>query len=239
MLRIAHRGAAGTRPELTRPAFERALELGVDMIELDVHLTRDGRLVVLHDRRLGRTVPGAGAVRDHSLAELCQLDAGSWFAPEWAAARVMSLDDVLALTAGRAALNVEIKSPAADWEATARTLVELLGRAQRLDSTIVSSFDVGALGAVRACSTAARLGVLWQTADLDPMWAHAGALDAGSVHVLWGLIDADLLRVAHARGLRVIAWTVNAPAAIAQLTGLGVDGIISDYPERLIGAGGR
>src|SRR5215813_7211563 len=96
-LRIAHRGAAGTRPELTRPAFERALEIGVDMIELDVQLTRDQRLVVLHDRSLGRTVAGQGAVRDRTLAELAALDAGRWFGAEYAGTGVPSLDAVLEL----------------------------------------------------------------------------------------------------------------------------------------------
>ena len=232
-LKIAHRGAAGTRPELTRPAFERALEIGVDMIELDVQLTRDQALVVLHDRELGRTVPGHGPVREHTLAELCGLDAGAWFAPEYDGARVLSLAEVLHLTAHQAALNVEIKSPAADWDATADGLVALLAATRRLDSTVISSFEIGALRAVRARSPTARIGVLWHAADLAPMWLLAETLEARSVHPQWTLVDAALIEQAHARGLAVIVWTVNDPAAIAQLAALGVDGIISDYPERL------
>ena len=188
-LRIAHRGAAGTRPELTRPAFELALEIGVDMIELDVQLTADEQLVVLHDRELGRTVQARGLVREHTLAELCALDAGAWFALEYAGARVPSLEDVLDLTAGRAALNVEIKSPASDWDATARTLIDLLTAKQRLDSTIVSSFEMGALRAVRERCAEARLGVLWHSDDLDPMWLLAEGLSARSVHPQWALVD--------------------------------------------------
>ncbi|MGH7789827.1 MAG: glycerophosphodiester phosphodiesterase [Candidatus Binatia bacterium] len=236
-LKIAHRGAAGTRPELTRPAFERALELGVDMIELDVQLTCDRQLVVLHDRELGRTVCGSGAVRERTLAELCALPAGDWFDPPYADAPVLSLDDVLRLTEGRAALNVEIKSPAPDWAATATALIELLERHRRVASTILSSFDLGALHAVRAASGAARVGVLWHDADLAPLWPAAEALAAGSVHLQWGLADAAAVAAAHARRLAVIVWTVNDPAAIAHLAGLGVDGIISDFPERLHLAG--
>lgn len=231
--RIAHRGAAGTRPELTEPAFVRALELGVDMIELDIQLTRDGELVVLHDRQLGRTVPGSGAVREQTLAALQALDAGSWFDARWAGVRVPSLAEVLALTAGRAALNVEIKSPAPDWEATATALLALLDRAGRLEETIISSFDGGALEAVRARSRAARLGVLWHTADLDQMWARAAALEAVAVHPLWGLVDASVIATARQRGLAVHVWTANDPDAIAELIRSGVDGIISDFPERL------
>jgi glycerophosphoryl diester phosphodiesterase len=231
-LKIAHRGAAGTRPELTQPAFTRALEIGVDMIELDVHLTRDRRLVVLHDHELGRTVQGEGAVRDYTLAELCALDAGSWFALEYAGTCVPSLDEVLELTEGKAALNVEIKSSAPDWDETARVLTELLGEKGRLESTIISSFDMGALRAVRERSPQARLGVLWHNADLDPMWLLAEGLDARSVHPLWSLIDAPVVQQAHDRDCKVIAWTVNEPEQIARLAALGVDGIISDYPER-------
>ena len=234
-LKIAHRGAAGTRPELTRPAFQRALEIGVDMIELDVQLTRDGRLIVLHDRELGRTVQGRGAVREHTLAELCELDAGAWFALEYVGAHVPSLDEVLDLTAGRAALNVEIKSPAPDWDATAHVLLDLLTAKGRIDSTVVSSFETGALRAVRERSTSARIGVLWQSADFDPLWLLAEGLAARSVHLLGGLVDAAVLETAHGRRLDVIAWTVNDPEAIARLAALGVDGIISDYPERLHG----
>lgn len=231
--RIAHRGAAGTRPELTAPAFARALELGVDMIELDVQLTRDQRLVVLHDRQLGRTVPGSGPVRERTLGELQALDAGSWFDPRWVEARVPALEDVLALTAGRAALNVEIKSPPPDWEATAGVLLALLERAGRLGETIISCFDPPALQAVRDRSAAARLGVLWHTADLDPMWAAAERLAAVAVHPLWSLVDEAVVADARARRLAVHVWTVNDPDAIAELVRIGVDGIISDYPERL------
>jgi glycerophosphoryl diester phosphodiesterase len=233
-LKIAHRGAAGTRPELTRPAFERAIELGVDMIELDVQLTRDGHLVVLHDRELGRTVQGHGTVREHTLAELCSLDAGAWFALEYAGACVPSLGEVLDLTAGRAALNVEIKSPAADWDATALALLDLLNATGRLDSTVISSFEMGALRAVRERSAAARIGVLWHDDDLDPIWLLAEGLAARSLHPLWSLVDAEVVEQAHRRGLGVIVWTVNDPQQIANLAALGVDGIISDYPERLV-----
>jgi glycerophosphoryl diester phosphodiesterase len=232
-LRIAHRGAAGTRPELTRPAFERALEIGVDMIELDVQLTRDGHLVVLHDRQLGRTVAGAGPVRERTLAELQALDAGAWFDPRWAGATVPSLEDVLAWTAGRAELNVEIKSPPADWGSTAEALLTLLDTSGRLERTIISSFQMGALAEVQARSRTARLGVLWQTTDLEPMWAEAQVLEAVSVHPLWSLVDEGFVDEARRQGRQVIVWTVNDADTMAELVALGVTGVISDFPERL------
>jgi glycerophosphoryl diester phosphodiesterase len=232
-LRIGHRGAAGTRPEHTRAAFERAMEVGVDMIELDVQLTRDGRLVVLHDRELGRTVRGSGLVRDHRFEELQGLDAGSWLGPAYASEPVLSLDDVLDLTAGRAELNVEIKSPEPDWEDTAVVLTDLLKARGRLNSTIVSCFETGALHRVRHRGASTGLGVLWQTTDLNAVWRAAADLRARSVHPHWSLVDAGLVAAAHARGLMLITWTVNEPDLMHHLIQLGVDGIISDFPERL------
>jgi glycerophosphoryl diester phosphodiesterase len=234
-LRIGHRGAAGTRPELTRPSFERAIELGVDMIELDVQLTSDRHLVVLHDRELGRTVAGQGAVRERSLAELRALDAGIWFGRSYEGLRVPSLEDVLEQTRGRAELNVEIKSPASDWAATAEVLVEMLRRHRRLQPTVVSSFEMGALRAVREAAPEAPIGVLWQNTDIEALWEEAERLRAVSVHPHWMLASPDLIATAHARGLRVLVWTVNEPGDIARLAADGVDGIMSDFPERLVG----
>lgn len=232
-LRIGHRGAAGTRPELTRCSFERAVELGADMVELDVQLTRDGQLVVLHDRELGRTVRASGPVRDALLADLRGLDAGAWFDPAFAGERVLSLEEVLDLTHGRVDLNVEIKSPEPDWEQTARGLVALLRARGRVASTIVSSFDTGALGCVRSLGPDLRIGVLCRPQETDAAWSAAAALGAVAVHPHWSVVNAELVARAHRAGLRVLVWTVNDKESILRLAGLGVDGIISDFPERL------
>jgi glycerophosphoryl diester phosphodiesterase len=128
---------------------------------------------------------------------------------------------------------VEIKSPEPDWERTAVALINLLESCGRLNSTIVSSFDTGALRCVRDRGASTGLGVLWQTTDLTAVWRAAADLGARSVHPHWSLIDAKLIATAHANGLEVIAWTVNEPALMHDLIRLGVDGIISDYPERL------
>lgn len=217
---------------MTRVAFERAIEIGVEMIELDVQLTRDRRLAVLHDRELGRTIPGRGAVRDLSFAELAALDAGSWFGLEYAGAAVPCLEQVLELTRGRAALNVEIKSPAPDWDATAQVLVPLLDNGSDLASTVVSSFSMGALRAVRQRSEAARIGVLWYEADVQNAFRHAEDLAAEAIHPHHKLVTAGLVERAHRAGLAVYTWTVNEVARMKQLIELGVDGIISDFPEK-------
>jgi len=106
---IAHRGASGTRPENTRAAFRRAVEVGADMIEADVRLTADDQPLTIHDATLDRTTNGTGRGRDHDLADLRQLDAGSWFAPECVNERLPALEELVEIAIGRAALLLELK----------------------------------------------------------------------------------------------------------------------------------
>ncbi len=230
---IGHRGAAGLAPEHTRASFEQALEIGVDMIELDVQLTRDGHLVVFHDRELGRTVTAAGPLRERTLAELKRLDTGRWFGDAFRGERPFTLPEVFELVAGRAALNVEIKSPEPDWEATARSLAEALTGADALATAIVSSFEMGALEAVRRRLPEAGIGVLWQSLDLAPAWDWAQRLAAVSFHPFAGLVNGELVGAARDRGLRVHAWTVNDEDEMRRVAACSVDGIISDFPDRL------
>jgi glycerophosphoryl diester phosphodiesterase len=231
-LRIAHRGASGSAPELTRAAFERALALGVDMIELDVQFSRDLELVVIHDYDLQRTTSGSGLVREHCFTELRSLDAGGWFGESFAGQRILSLDEVVRVVGGRARLNVEVKTPAADWPEMATRLVRLLRDHSLMDSAVVSCFEPGALMAVREQASEARLGLLWQRTDFAEAWQAAAALDAVSIHPHWMLVSADVVAVAHQRGLQVLAWTVNDVEVMLDLVRREVDGIISDFPER-------
>jgi glycerophosphoryl diester phosphodiesterase len=238
-LRIAHRGASGEAPEHTRPAFVRALDAGVDMIELDVQLSRDHRLVVMHDLDVARTTSGHGPVRDHTLVELQRLDAGGWFGPQFAGESVLGLDEVIEIVGTRARLNVEVKAPPADWDALASNLLGTLRESGLLESTVISCFDMQALAAVRAQAAEARLGVLWQSPDFTAAWESAQELRAASVHPYWMLVSPQVIDAAHARGLEVLTWTVNDVAAMRALIAQGIDGIISDFPTRFADAGDR
>jgi glycerophosphoryl diester phosphodiesterase len=231
-LRIAHRGASGSAPEHTHAAFERALALGVDMIELDVQLSRDGELVVMHDLNLDRTTSGHGALRAREFAALKALDAGSWFAPEFAGERVLSLREVLQLVGRRARLNAEIKAPPADWADLARRLVDLLCEFEALRSSVISCFEPEALEKVRRLTPDARLGVLWQHSDFSDAWRWAHTLGAVSVHPHWTLVSEAVMHTARVQGLSIMAWTVNEVETMRRLIQMGVDGIISDLPER-------
>jgi len=203
------------------------------MIELDVQLTRDEKLVVLHDDTLERTTNGRGAVRDHTLAEIKGLDAGSWFAPQFEGEPVLTLPEVLALVGTAARVNVELKSPRPDWPVLVPLVLSTLAHHRAMESTIVSCFEPEALSLVRQRSVAARLGLLWQNPVVDEAWRWADDLGAVSIHPHWLLASHDLVRVAHARGVAVITWTVNEIEVMLELVRRGVDGIISDFPERL------
>ena len=239
LLKIAHRGASGTTPELTRAAFLRALELGADMIELDVQLTKDGYLVVIHDHELQRTANAPGHVREQTLAELKQLDVGSWFDVRFRGEGILSLEEVIEIVGRRAMLNVEIKSPPGDWSSTALKTVAVLTHAGILGTTVISCFEMQALLRVRELSPAARLGVLWHQPDFEEAWRWARELAAWSFHPWCKVLAEDGVAQAHQRGLRVLTWTVNDPEEIEQMADIGVDGIMSDFPERLLQAGRR
>ena len=235
-LRIAHRGASGTAPEHTHPAFQRAIDMGVDMVELDVQLSRDEKIVVIHDDSVDRTTSGSGMVRNSTLAELKDLDAGSWFSPQFAGERILTLQELLALVAGRVRLNVEIKAPPDDWGVLVPALLDLLSEHGVTETTVISCFEPEALQAVRRFDPRIQVGLLWHLPDLEEAWRRCAELRATSLHPFWMLASPEVLQAARQRGLRVLAWTVNGQDAINALVASGIDGIISDYPERLMAA---
>ena len=150
-VRIAHRGASGRAPENTRAAFAAALDLGVDMIEIDCQLAADGELVVIHDEVLDRTTNGSGPVAASAWPVLAALDAGAWRGGEFGGERIPRLADVLAQLAGRAALNVEIKS-ARDVGAIEPRLAALVEAQAAADWVVFSSFHESAVKNMRAAA---------------------------------------------------------------------------------------
>lgn len=227
---IAHRGASGTRPENTLAAFRRALELGADMVELDVQLTRDGEVVVIHDRSLERTTDGVGPLAARTLAELRMLDAGAWFDPRFAGERVPTLAEVVA--AVPLAINVELKPDGDDGlEGRALAVVEAAGALERV---VFSSFEMAALERLRARSRSAELAVLWETAPISEAVARCRRVAARALHLRKDRVRAAVLATAAAAELQVRVWTVNERAEMERLAAAGVDAIFTDYPERFL-----
>ena len=230
---VGHRGASGYAPENTFASFELALEQGADVVELDVHLSRDGTVVVIHDERLERTTDGRGLVQEHSLAELRRLDAGTWFDPRFAGQRIPTLDEVLEWAAGRTPLAIEIKNGPLFYEGIEARIVELLERHRMRERALVISFDHHALGRLRALDPSVATGVLYFGRPLDPVLL-AGAVGAQVLEPHWSFVTAQDVTLAHAAGLRVSAWATSDPRVLAGLVETGVDGIATDHPDVLV-----
>ena len=230
---IAHRGASGTCPENTLAAFRRAAELGAHMIELDVQLTRDGEVVVVHDWTLDRTTDGSGPVGAATLADIRRLDAGAWFNPRFAGERVPTLAEVLAGVT--LPVNVELKPVGDDGlEARALAIVDAAAAAGRV---VFSSFDPHVLVRLRARAPGARIGVLWEGTRIEEAVRLAERVGARTLHVRKDVVTRTRVETARAAGLAVLAWTVNDPGESRQLEAAGIEGIFTDFPERFLQPG--
>jgi glycerophosphoryl diester phosphodiesterase len=233
VLVIAHRGASGTRPENTLCAFRRAEALGAQMIELDVQLTRDGEVVVIHDWTLARTTDGRGRVASHTLAELRRLDAGAWFDRAYRGEVIPTLREVLDAVTIR--VNVELKARGDDGlEARALDVVRAAGAEGRV---IFSSFHPQSLVRLRARAADADIAVLWSRRRLLMALQLADGVGATALHIRNGAVVPGEVRAARARGLEVRVWTVNEPGESAALGALGVSGLFTDFPERFLQSG--
>jgi len=234
LLRIAHRGASGHCPENTRAAFVRAIELGADMVELDCQITRDGAVVVMHDEMVDRTTNGRGRVRDLTLRELKALDAGRWFSAEFAGEEVLTLEQAIDILRGKAELNLEIKGE----DAPGRLEIQCVGIVRSLRffaQTVFSSFSPARMHLVRDLADDARIGVLMDDgAPKNEGFELAAELGAEALHPARSLVDAGMVARAHEQGLEVRIWPVNRPADMNLLAAMGVDGIFSDFPDRLL-----
>ena len=234
-LAIAHRGYSAEYPENTLPAFLAAVESGADMVELDVQLTRDKRLAVIHDHKLDRTTDGSGRVRDYSLGELYQLDAGAWFSSDFAGARVPGLEGVLRLLDGRCLVNIELKPPhGASYSERSAISCAALGMVRSrglMDSTIFTSFDFGLLRLIRRLEPGATLGVLTEEAtDLDAR-DLVFEIDAASFNPRACTLTPQVVQVMHSADTLVMCWAgkdENTPEQMRRVLEMGADGFFAD-----------
>ncbi len=227
---IAHRGASGAAPESTAAAIRLALAQRADMIELDVQMTRDGRLVIFHDDMLDRTTDGHGPVSDHWYRDLARLDAGSWFGRGFAGERVLLVSQALR-RAAPCRVNLELKPTSRAAQLLAR-MARLLARSGARTRVLVSSFDPALVSGLRRRNARAATALLcherWPAA-----LRQARRLGCAAIHPHRSLVSAARVRQAHAAGLRVHAWTTDDRREAARLAAAGVDGIVTNHPARL------
>jgi glycerophosphoryl diester phosphodiesterase len=232
LLAIAHRGASGHAPENTFAAFRKAIAMGAGFIETDLQLSRDARLVAIHDATVNRTTNGQGAVHDLTLAELRRLDAGSWFGSEFAGERIPTIEEILEFAKKHdVVFYLELK-PSGSWGGE-HALISALRESGEIARTVVISFDPAILANVRRIEPTVMTGLLFEGQISDPL-AKAIEIGARQLAVRGSLVTPRLLKEARQRDLQVVCWTVNHPGHMRLLMEAGVDGIISDYPDRLL-----
>jgi glycerophosphoryl diester phosphodiesterase len=229
---LAHRGASGYAPENTMVAFRRAEQLGADGFELDVLLTRDGVPVVIHDETLDRTTDGKGWVHQHTYAELLHLDAGSWFAPAFAGEKIPTLEQVIAEFGKRMFLNIELKNSYIPMPQLEAKVIELIRRYGVEKNCLVSSFDHHSVADFHELAPEIPIGLLY---DCILVHAHEYAKRVGAMalHPYFRCTTKKLVDAAHAEGLQVNVWTVNETSDMHWMLAIGVDAIITNYPDRL------
>ncbi|MEU8785731.1 glycerophosphodiester phosphodiesterase family protein [Streptomyces sp. NPDC048637] len=215
-LTIGHRGIMGVEPENTLRSFVRAEHEGLDVIELDLHLSKDGALVVMHDADVDRTTDGAGPIAERTLAELRELDAGQ-------GERIPLFEEVV--EAVKAPLQAEIKDVAA-----AQALAEVMRSRDLVGRVDVISFHDEALAAIRTLLPGVRTALVGSRYGADVV-DRALAVGATMLSLNIRRLTLELVERAHAAQLKVVAWTVNTHDQLRLARGLGLDGVVTDQPE--------
>jgi glycerophosphoryl diester phosphodiesterase len=237
---IAHRGLSARAPENTMAAFQRAAQTpGIDMVELDVRLSRDEEVIILHDRALQRTTTGNGPARSYTLAEIQSFDAGSWFHPSFRSESVPTLKTLLNAVRNRLWVNIEIKS---DWfhrESLGfleRRVLDIVTEAGMLDRVFFSSFDHTLIGRLKDLCPAAWTGVIYNLHwNFFSSPSHLQRKTKASVFVCGRHeFRRSFVVDAHRVGMAVYVYTVDAAEEIGALIAMGVDGIISNAADEVV-----
>jgi len=256
---IAHRGASAYKPENTIPAFALAIEQGAEGLELDVHLSKDGEVVVAHDLTLERVSNGIGRICDYNLAELKKLDFSKVFSMhshgvqtpssshqpiignpsfDYEPCTLPTLAEVYALVAGSQVsnapltINVELKTTQELYPAMPEKLIKLEKEYAMEGRITYSSFNHYSLMAIKQYNKSAQIGILYDLGMVDP-WVYAEYLQATAIHPHYSIIAAlpETVHECHKRGIEVNVWTVDDPAAIKYMLSLGVDNLMTNKPD--------
>ncbi len=227
---IAHRGASGIAPENTLAAVQKALDAGADMVEIDVHLSKDNKVIVMHDASVIRTTGFMGDIEQMTLEEIKALDAGTWFSADYAGEPVPTLEEVLALTLDRTILLIEIKKGRnGRYEGLEQAVVEIVDAQQAKGKVIIQSFEY---------ETVQQVQQLAPDIEVHQLVSVAGGLDKyegiAAINPYYRTLTRRFIREAHEKGLKVFPYTVNSEKEMKKCIRSRVDGIITNFPDRLI-----
>ena len=232
---LAHRGASGYAPENTLASFYKAIELGAQGIETDLQKTKDGVIVLFHDNVLDKKSDKKGAVVDYTWAELREADVGSWFSPEYKGERLISFEQFL-IFFGRRDLLFDFELKSVFIESEIREIIRLVDEYDARKKTTITSFVFGNLKTTRDVDRNIRIGyVLNRKIDNDVI-RQLESIDGWQVRLPAELITHDQVKLAHHHGLELSAWGIPNLEIMNNMLTLGVDGIIIDFPDKLIKA---
>lgn len=232
---IAHRGSSDSAPENTMAAFKKAIEDRAHAIELDVRLTHDNKVIVIHDSRLERTTNGRGKVSDFNIEQLSAFDNGSWFNPKFSAEKIPSLSDILKLTSTKVGLNVEVKPVDKNQKLLTETCVSLIQQYKLQKSVLISSFEHAAISAVK------RLDKTIMTAIIYSPVIHLGKnpsslakkFEADAFVISRNYLRDNMVIEAHNNGILVFVYTVDNWSQLERMVNAKVDGIMTSFPRTI------
>lgn len=239
---IAHRGGAKLAPENTLAAIKQAVDLGVDMIEIDVILSKDGEIIVIHDSKIDRTTNGSGVVKEMTLAEIKRYDAGSWFDAKFAGEKVPTLAEVFSAINGRSTLLIEIKDGDEAYPGLERKVVDAIHQHRANAWVIVQSFNEASVLRVKAMDSSLITYYLmsrnfpdfYKDRISETVGSPIADLPYDGLAVHHNQIDPEKVSAIHRAGFKLLVWTVNAEEDMQKSLAAGVDGIITDRPDQLL-----
>ncbi|MGG0462070.1 glycerophosphodiester phosphodiesterase [Priestia aryabhattai] len=232
---VAHRGASAYAPENTIAAFDKAVEMKADYIEIDVQRSKDGKLVVIHDTTVDRTTDGSGKVGNLTFKELRDLDAGSWKGEQFTGAQIPTFDEIIDRYHGKIGILIELKAPEV-YPGIEENIAEKL-KERNLDKPqnekiIVQSFNHNSMKKMNELLPKVPIGVLTSSsADATEQALQEFSTYADYFNPSYGIVTPDLVNQVHSLGIKIGSWTVRSQEAADFLLDVGVDAIITDYPD--------
>jgi len=235
MMKIyAHRGSSGTHPENTLSAFKQAANLTIHGVELDVHLTKDGNLVVIHDESIDRTSNGTGYVKDMTLSELREFEYGSWFSEDFKGERIPTLEEVLDIFAATTHhVNIELKSDIFPYVGLGNKVLHAIETRHMADRVVVSSFDHEAIRDFKKSAPHIKVALLSMGVLVDA-YDYARFIPADAIHIYLPTALRKMTKEALAKGAIIRVFTVNEIEHALAVDDIGIHAIFTDYPEKMM-----
>ncbi len=231
---IGHRGVPHLAPENTMASFKKAIDIGVDGIETDVQLSKDGEIVLCHDEKLDRTINCKGLLKDFTLEELKGLSAGAWFSKEYENEKIPTLRELLEFVHDKDILvNIEIKSGIIMYPNIEKLTIDMIHEYRMEHKVIISSFNHYSLLECKKIDSTIKTGVLYMSGLVEP-WDYAKKIGAEALHPFFYNIRPEIMEGIKKNNIMVNPFTVNGEREMKYMIVMGVDGIITDYPDRLI-----